>query len=127
MRKNADNCDGNFCDTEFDSLEAKKQEFRQKASAKRADVGAIAAAIASASAALARAQEEQKEYEREVERLTEQQSAMLLSELQALDALDREDPAGPPIAFSTDELLSWGGPNDFPDQIFGGTPEQAQR
>lgn len=91
MRKGIKACDGNFSEEEFDTLEAKKQEFRNKALSQRSEVARLAAAAADAYAALTKAQQAEIEFDKKAEKYAEAQSRMLLQELESLDALEEEE------------------------------------
>lgn len=109
-KKGVKTCDGNFSVVEFDTLERKKLELKQRARDKRAEVGRLAAAAASAYAALAAAQQEEQQIESEAGKFSEAQSRMLRQELQALDALEEVKSSEPQVGVLSDDDPVWDDP-----------------
>jgi len=114
LKKGVGNCDGNFSEAEFDALERKKQEIKEKAAEQRAEIGRLAAeaasayaAVAAATAALAKAQQEESRLELQAGKYAEAQSRMLRQELDALEALEEASPTGPPVAVLSDVDFLW--------------------
>ena len=86
-RKNV-RCSGTFSDAEFESLEQRKRELRQQSQESRGQLSSLAQQLLVLHQSLLATQRRQDSIEKQLERITERQSAMVVQESRALEALE---------------------------------------